>query len=154
LNRYQFQNLCNQISDEVERLLPEFLQNPDDFKIAKGNCALAMLNAQGESCGRLFGDFPPRQRECSQIAWKKAHQVWLTSYSTGQFETLVYSKQIDETQFALARPEYIGWIGGVEAKTTEGDRLILAFSGMRGEQDVGILKKTAENLKSFSIQDW
>ncbi len=154
MSRHQFQNLCNQISDEVERLLPDFLQNPDDFKIAKGNCALAILNAQGESCGRMFGDFPPKQRECAQIAWKKANQVWLTSYSTGQFETLVYSKQIDETRFGLARPEYIGWIGGVEAKTTEGDRLILAFSGMRGEQDVGILKKAAENLKSFSIQDW
>lgn len=69
-------------------------------------------------------------------------------------ETLVYSKQIDEARFGLARPEYIGWIGGVEAKTTEGSRLILAFSGMRGEQDVSILKKAAENLKSFSIQDW
>lgn len=155
MNRLEFQTLCNKIADEIEKLLPEFLQNPDDFKIAKGNCALAIINARGESCGRLFGgDNPSRQRECAQVAWKKANQVWLTGYATGQFETLVYSNQIDETQFGLARPEYIGWIGGVEAKTITGERLVLAFSGMRGEQDVSILKKAAENLKNFSIQDW
>lgn len=151
MNRNQFQTICNQIADEVERLLPEYLKNPDDAAISRGGCALSMLNAQGESCGRMFGDIPARKRECAQTAWKKANQVWLTGYATGQFETLVYSGKIDETQFGLSRPEYIGWIGGVEAKTTSGERLILAFSGMRGEQDVAILKHASQNLKSFYI---
>ena len=151
MNRIEFQQLCNQIADEVERLLPTYLQNPEDATISRGGSALAMLNAQGDSCGRLFGDKPARQRECAQVAWKKANQVWLTGYATGQFETLAYSGKIDENQFGLSRPEYIGWLGGVEARTHSGERLILAFSGMRGEQDVAILKEAARNLKSFSI---
>lgn len=151
MNRTEFQQICNQIADEVERLLPDYLKNPEDAAISRGGSALAMMNAQGDCCGRLFGDKPARQRECAQVAWKKANQVWLTGYATGQFETLVYSGKIDENQFGLSRPEYIGWIGGVEAKTTSGERLVLAFSGMRGEQDVAILKEAARNLKSFSV---
>ena len=46
-----------------------------------------------------------------------------------------------------------GWMGGLEAKLQNGERLILAFSGVRGEQDVGILRMAAENLKTFSIVD-
>lgn len=151
MNRTEFQQICNQIADEVERLLPDYLKNPEDAAISRGGSALAMMNTQGDCCGRLFGDKPARQRECAQVAWKKANQVWLTGYATGQFETLVYSGKIDENQFGLSRPEYIGWIGGVEAKTTSGERLVLAFSGMRGEQDVAILKEAARNLKSFSV---
>jgi hypothetical protein len=154
MNRQEFQTLCNQIADEVEKLLPEYLKHPEDAATSRGGSALAILNAKGESYGRIYGDKPARQRECAQTAWKKANQVWLTGYATGQFETLVYAKKIDENQFGLSRPEYIGWIGGVEAKTNSGERLVLAFSGMRGEQDVAILKNAAENLKSFVVLDW
>jgi len=154
MNRQEFQNLSNQIADEVERLLPAYLKHPEDATISRGGSALAILNSKGESYGRLYGDKPARQRECAQTAWKKANQVWLTGYATGQFETLVYSKQIDENQFGISRPDYIGWLGGVEAKTNSGERLILAFSGMRGEQDVAILKETANNLKSFVVLEW
>lgn len=151
MNRNEFQQLCNQIADEVERLLPEYLKDPEDVAISRGGCALAILNAKGDAYGRMFGDKPARQRECAQTAWKKANQVWLTGYATGEFETLVYSKQIDENQFGLSRPEYIGWIGGIEARTLSKERLILAFSGMRGEQDVAILKEVERNLKVFSV---
>lgn len=154
MNRQEFQILCNNIADEIEKLLPQYLQNPEDASISRGGSALAILNAKGEAYGRMYGDKPARQRECAQTAWKKANQVWLTGYATGQFETLVYSQQIDENQFGLSRPEYIGWIGGVEAKAISGERLILAFSGMRGEQDVAILKEAAKHLKSFVVLDW
>jgi hypothetical protein len=101
MKRNEFQQLCNQIAEEIERLLPEYLKNPEDANISRGGCALAMLNAQGDACGFLFGDKPARQRECAQTAWKKANQVWLTGYSTGQFETLIYSQQLDETDISL-----------------------------------------------------
>jgi len=154
MNRNEFQNLCNQIADEVERLLPIYLQIPIEVSSYKEGSAIAIMNEQGEACGRVFGNKLSRQRECALTAWKKANQVWLTGYATGQFETLVYSKQIDENQFSLSRPEYIGWIGGLEGTTLSGERLILAFSGMQGEQDVAILKEAAKNLKSFTVLDW
>lgn len=149
----EFQALCNSIGNEVARLLPEFLQVQEDFNIARGNCALAIMNAAGESYGRLFGDNPPRQRESAMVVWKKANQVWLTGFATGTFERLAYAGQIDEEKYGLARPDYIGWLGGLEARTASGDRLVVAFSGVRGEQDQGILRRAAENLKTFSIVD-
>jgi hypothetical protein len=146
-----FQSLCNSIADEVARLLPEILKTPEDFNIKRGNCTLCIMNAAGDSFAKMFGDNPLRQRESAQVAWKKALQVWITGYATGDYETLVYSKQVDEEKFGIARPEFIGWYGGVEAITADGERLVLAFSGVRGEQDVSILHQAAKNLKSFSI---
>ena len=147
----EFQSLCNSIADEVGRLLVEVLKTPEDFKASDGNCALCIMNATGETSMRLFGNNPVRQRQTAFNAHKKALQVWLTGYATGTFETMVYTNQISEKQFGLSRPELIGWLGGVEAKTQIGERLILAFSGVRGEQDVGILQQAAEKLKMFEI---
>ena len=151
MNVLEFQSLCNSISDEVARLLVEVLKAPEDFKASDGNCALCIMNAAGETSMRLYGNNPVRQRQTAFNAHKKALQVWLTGYATGTFEKLVYTDQVSEKQFGLSRPELIGWLGGVEAKTQSGERLILAFSGMRGEQDVGILHQAAEKLKTFSI---
>lgn len=147
----EFHSLCNNIADEVGKLLIEILKTPEDFNASEGNCALCIMNATGETYMRLYGDNRVRQRQTAFNAHKKALQVWLTGYATGTFETLVYTNKISEKQFGLARPELIGWLGGLEAKTLSGERLILAFSGVRGEQDVGILKQAAEKLKTFEI---
>jgi glc operon protein GlcG len=151
MNTLEFQTLCNPIAEEVGRLLVEILKTPEDFNASEGNCALCIMNAAGETCMRLYGDKPVKQRQTAFNAHKKALQVWLTGYATGTFETMVYTNQISEKQFGLARPELIGWLGGVEAKTLSGERLILAFSGVRGEQDVGILHQAAEKLKTFIV---
>jgi len=151
MNTLEFQSLCNRIADEIGNLLVEVLKNPEDFKASDGNCALCIMNAHGETIMRMFGNNPVRQRQTAFNAHKKALQVWLTGYATGDFETMVYTNQVSEKQFGLSRPELIGWLGGVEAKTSNGERLILAFSGVRGEQDVGILVQAAEKLKTFEI---
>jgi hypothetical protein len=151
MNTTEFQSLCNSIADEVGRLLVEVLKTPEDFQGNEGNCALCIMNASGDTVMRVFGDKPVKQRQTAFNAHKKALQVWLTGYATGAFETLVYTNKISEKEFGLSRPELIGWLGGVEAKTSGGERLILAFSGVRGEQDVGILHRAAEKLKTFKI---
>src|SRR5690348_5770369 len=132
MNIEEFQSLCNNIADEVALQLAEVLKTPEDFKASEGNCALCIMNAAGETCMHLYGDNRVRQRQTAFNAHKKALQVWLTGYATGDFETLVYTNKISEKQFGLSRPELIGWLGGVEAKTSSGERLILAFSGVRG----------------------
>lgn len=149
----EFQTLCNNIADEVGQLLTEVLKTPEDYKASEGNCALCIMNAAGETCMRLYGTNPVKQRQTAFNAHKKALQVWLTGYATGTFETMVYTNKISEKQFGLVRPELIGWLGGLEAKTSDGERLILAFSGVRGEQDVGILKQAAEKLKTFVVAE-
>ncbi len=153
MNTIEFQTLSNSIADEVGRLLPQILSVPEDLNIGNGNCVLCIMNAAGDTVLRMYGDNPIRQRQTAQIATKKALQVWLTGYATGAYEKLVYNGDIDPEQFGIPHPEFIGWLGGFEAKTNNGERLILAFSGVRGEQDQGILRLAAENLKTFSIVD-
>ena len=149
----KFQTLCNSIASEVGRLLPEILKTPEDLAIGNGNCVLCMMNAAGDTVTKMYGSNPIRQRQVAQIATKKALQVWLTKKATGAFETLVYTHQVDEDKIGIPRPELIGWLGGLEAKTLTGERLILAFSGVRGEQDQDILRQAAASLGSFSIVD-
>jgi glc operon protein GlcG len=147
----EFQSLCNAITDEVGRLLPQILSVPEDLQIANGNCVLCIMNAAGDTVLRMYGDNPIRQRQVAQVASKKALQVWLTGYATGAYEKLVYNGDLDADKFGIPHPEFIGWLGGLEAKTASGERLVLGFSGVRGEQDQGVLRLAAESLKTFSI---
>jgi hypothetical protein len=43
------------------------------------------------------------------------------------------------------------WDGGIETQTTNGERLVLAFSGLRGEQDVVVLRTVGEQLGAYSL---
>jgi uncharacterized protein GlcG (DUF336 family) len=151
MNIAEFQTLANAIADEVGRLLPKVLEAPEEMQIANGNCVLCVMNASGNAIMRMYGSNPIRQRQIAQVATKKALQVWLTGYATGTYEKLVYNDEINPEKFGIPHPEFIGWLGGVEAKTTSGDRLILAFSGVRGEQDQALLRNAAANLKTFAI---
>jgi uncharacterized protein GlcG (DUF336 family) len=153
MNTIEFQTLSNAIADEVGRLLPKILSVPEDLQIANGNCVLCIMNTAGDTVLRMYGDNPIRQRQVAQVASKKALQVWLTGYATGTYEKLVYNSDLDADKFGIPHPEFIGWLGGLEAKTTGGERLVLGFSGVRGEQDQGILRLAAESLKTFSIVD-
>ena len=151
MNILEFQSLANSIADEVGRLLPGILEVPEEMQIANGNCVLCVMNAAGDSIVRMYGSNPVRQRQIAQVATKKALQVWRTGYATGAYEKRVYNDEIDAEEFGIPHPEFIGWLGGLEAKTASGERLIVAFSGVRGEQDQGILRAAATNLKTFSI---
>ena len=151
MNILEFQSLANSIADEVERLLPGVLEVPEEMQIANGNCVLCVMNAAGDSVTRMYGNNSVRQRQIAQVATKKALQVWRTGYATGAYEKRVYNDEINADDFGIPHPEFIGWLGGLEAKTANGERLIVAFSGVRGEQDQGILRAAAANLKSFSI---
>lgn len=149
----EFQSLANSIAEEVGRLLPAVLTVPEELQIANGNCVLCVMNVAGDTVVRMYGDNPIRQRQIAQVATKKALQVWRTGYATGAYEKLVYNDEVDADKFGIPHPEFIGWLGGLEAKTNNGERLIVAFSGVRGEEDQGILRRAANNLKTFSIVD-
>lgn len=147
----EFQHLANSIAEEVGRLLPAVLAVPEELQIANGNCVLCIMNSAGDTVTRMYGANPIRQRQIAQVATKKALQVWLTGYATGAYEKLVYNGDLDADKFGIPHPEFIGWLGGLEAKTINGERLIVAFSGVRGEEDQGILRRAAANLKTFAI---
>jgi glc operon protein GlcG len=129
--------------DEVERLFPEFLQDPIDREQSRGNAAVAVIEPGGRIHGRIFGDDPARGQWCLGIAHRKLAQVWRTGYATGHFEELVYAGRLDESKFGVNRPDFIGWEGGVPLEDASGRLFAAAFSGFRGIKDIQILSRAA-----------
>ena len=80
----------------LEKRIPEYLAVEADQKLNGGNCALCIVDEAGGVYGKMFGTDKIRQRQCFRVAWTKASQVWITGYKTGEYETLVFTGQVDE----------------------------------------------------------
>jgi hypothetical protein len=129
---------------EVARLYPEYVQDPLDGERNAGNAAVFALGLDGVVHGRLFGDDPAVRQKVYLIASRKLLQVWRTGYPTGRFEELVYAGKLDEANFGIQRPDFIGWLGGVPLLTPDGGLVAAAFSGFRGITDIRILERAGE----------
>jgi glc operon protein GlcG len=125
-------------------LIPQYNSNPDDLSISNGNVAVCIIDEDGVVSGKLFGNNNIRSRESFRVAWTKASQVWITGYKTGEYETLVYSRQIDENAYGISRPDLIGWEGGQPVTLKDGTRLSIGFSGFRGTSDLEIVVKAIQ----------
>jgi glc operon protein GlcG len=137
----QTSRLIESLIAAVEKRVPEYAAIEEDRKRNEGNCALCIVNDSGAVYGKMFGTDKIRQRNCFRIAWIKASQVWITGINTGEYEKMVFTGQIDDQQFGIIRPDFIGWEGGqpiaVEGKT----KLSVGFSGFRGATDLEIVQK-------------
>lgn len=131
---------------EVEALLPRYNAIPEDFILNKGNVAVAVIGPEGEYYGKMFGSGRATAMQCARVAMKKATQVWITGLATGEYERRAFSGELDESEFGIQRSDYIGWEGGIPARTKDGLPVALAFSGFRGENDVRILELALEKL--------
>ena len=125
----------------AEKLLPEYLANPADVKNNKGNTAICVIDEDGRVFGKMYGPDRITKRYIFKIAWTKASQVWITGMNTGEFEKQVFNKQIDEHQFGIERPDFIGWEGGQLLTFKDGTRLSVGYSGMRGISDLEIISR-------------
>lgn len=138
--------MAAQLAEEVGRLLPEFLADPVDRDMSRGNAAVCVIDACGRIHGRIFGDDKGRGRWCFGIATRKVIQVWMTGYATGKFEELVFSGRLDESKFGISRPDFIGWFGGVPLLRPDGAPVAAAFSGFRGAKDMEIIERAAATV--------
>jgi len=137
--------LCaERIISEIVELIPDYSSDPEDFGISNGNVAICIINEDGLVSGRLFGNNKIRSRESFKVAWTKASQVWITGFKTGEYETLVYSNQINENDYGISRPDMIGWEGGQPLTLKDGTRLSIGFSGFRGTSDLEIVIKAIQ----------
>ena len=66
------------IVENVEELLPVYLQNEADRSISNGNVAVVIIEEDGSVAGKIFGTNKIRARESFRVAWTKASQVWIT----------------------------------------------------------------------------
>jgi len=128
--------------EEIEKHMPEFLLDPVDLAMSKGNAAFTVIDPKGRTFGRIVGTDADKGRWCFGIASRKVIQVWRTGYDTGEFEALVYAGKLDEGPTGVNRPDFIGWQGGVALEDASGAPYAAAFSGFRGIKDVAIILRS------------
>ena len=122
----------SQLINEIEKLVPVYMQNEEDRAKANGVVAFCILDSEGNIHRKIFGTDKIRGRELFRVAWTKASQTWITGMRTGEFEKLVFNGEIDETAFGIRRPDYIGWTGGQQITLQDGTIFSAGFSGFRG----------------------
>lgn len=129
------------IIEEAEKLIPFYMQNEEDKRIANGNVAVCIIEPEGRIYGRMFGTNKIRARESFRVAWTKASQVHITGMKTGEYEKLAFNNEVDEDKFGIERPDYIGWEGGQPLTLADGTVVAVGFSGFRGVVDLEIVVK-------------
>lgn len=134
------------IIEEAEKLIPFYMQNEQDKRIANGNVSVCIIDPDGRVYGRMFGTNKIRARESYRVAWTKASQVHITGMKTGEYERLAFNNELDEEKFGIERPDYIGWEGGQPIMLSDGTILAAGFSGFRGVVDLEIIVKALAEI--------
>ncbi|RZM28586.1 MAG: hypothetical protein EOO88_08335 [Pedobacter sp.] len=148
MEHQKFSKTINDLFGIIEKLIPAYLENPDDETISNGNLAVCVIDEKGNVYGKVFGSEKPRLRQSYKIAWTKASQVWLTGIKTGAYEQMVFNKLIGENANGIEAPDLIGWEGGQPLKTRDGSTLSVGFSGFRGTTDLEIMVKALTELEA------
>lgn len=133
--------IANKLFDAIEKLIPLYMEDPADKSISNGNVAACMIDDLGVVHGKMFGINKPRLRQSYKVAWTKASQVWLTGVRTGEYERMVFNKQVGENANGIEAPDLIGWEGGQLLTMKNGTTLSVGFSGFRGATDIEIMVK-------------
>ena len=136
----------------IEKMIPEYMENTDDKRIANGNCAVCIISEEGKIFGKLFGTDKARQRQSYKVAWTKASQVWLTGVRTGEYERMVFNGEIEENANGIEAPDLIGWEGGQPLDLPDGSKLSVGFSGFRGTTDLEIMVRALQEASGSSVQ--
>ncbi|HOX83481.1 MAG TPA: hypothetical protein PLJ60_07575 [Chryseolinea sp.] len=133
--------IVNKMFTEIEKLIPVYMEVQEDKSISLGNLAVCIIDEEGNVWGKMFGTNKARLRQSYRVAWTKASQVWLTGIRTGEYERMVFTKQIGENANGIEAPDLIGWEGGQPLTTKNGTKLSVGFSGFRGITDLEIMLK-------------
>lgn len=134
------------ILSRIEKLVPDYLKNPEDKPISNGNVAICLIDESGMVYGRMYGENKPRMRQSYRVAWTKASQVWLTGERTGEYERRLFNGEIPENANGIENPDLIGWVGGQPITLLDGTKLSVGFSGFRGTTDIAIVARAVEGL--------
>jgi uncharacterized protein GlcG (DUF336 family) len=143
--------IVNNMFDAIEKLVPVYMNDPDDQCISNGNVAACIIDGNGMVYGKMFGTNNVRLRQSYKVAWTKASQVWLTGVKTGEYERMVFNKEVAENANGIDAPDLIGWVGGQPLTMKDGSTLSVGFSGFRGTTDLEIMVKAFADADQFSI---
>lgn len=137
----EIQLTINKLFDTIEKLIPIYMDVPEDKNISNGNVAACIIDENGLVHGKMFGTNNTRLRQSYKVAWTKASQVWLTGVKTGEYERMVFNNEVDENGNGIEAPDLIGWQGGQPLTMKNGSKLAVGFSGFRGVTDLEIMEK-------------
>jgi uncharacterized protein GlcG (DUF336 family) len=139
MNSDEMLSIVNKLFNEIEKLIPVYMGIPEDEAISHGNVAVCIIDDRGSVHGRMYGTNKPRLRQSYRVAWTKASQVWLTGVKTGEYERMVFNKEVGENANGIEAPDLIGWEGGQPLRLKDGTILSVGFSGFRGTTDIEIM---------------
>jgi len=137
----QLQQTIHKIIESLSDLIPTYKESKIDWNITEGNVAVCIIDDAGNVYGKIWGDNKIKGRRVYDIAYRKASQVWITGYKTGEFERLVFTDQINYREFGIDLPDLMGWEGGQPIQLDAETKIYCGFSGFKGVTDVAIVKK-------------
>ncbi len=146
--------LADAIFSAIEKLIPGYMEIPADRCISNGNLAVCIIDENGLALGKMFGTDKPRMRQSYKVAWTKASQVWLTGVKTGEYEKMVFNKEVGENANGIEAPDLIGWEGGQPLTLKSGAVLSVGFSGFRGTTDLEIMEKALAIAEQSILKVW
>ncbi|WP_064197448.1 MULTISPECIES: heme-binding protein [Emticicia] len=138
------QQMIHQILENLSAQVPTYKSSQADWEICEGNVAVCIIDHEGNIYGKIWGDDKLKGRRYYDVAYRKASQVWITGYKTGEFERLIFTDKLNYRDFGIPLPELMGWEGGQTIQLDDETIISCGFSGFKGATDLAIVKKAAE----------
>jgi uncharacterized protein GlcG (DUF336 family) len=148
MNIETLKTIIDKMFDSISRQIPEYKDSAPDWSISQGNVAVCIIDDFGNIYGKIWGEDKLKGRKYYDIAYRKASQVWITGYKTNEYEKLVFSDQLNYRDFGIELPDLMGWEGGQPIQLDSETRISCGFSGFKGINDLGIVKKASEEALS------
>ncbi|MEP6583263.1 MAG: hypothetical protein ABJA90_03305 [Ginsengibacter sp.] len=140
----KLQQIINKIFENIDGNISAYKTSASDWNISSGNVAVCIIDDSGNIYGKIWGGDKVRGRSFFDVAYRKASQVWITGYKTGEFERLVFTDKLNYKDFGIELPDLMGWQGGQPLQLDDETRISCGFSGFRGINDLAIVKSAAE----------
>ena len=144
MTNQQLQQVINRMLESISAQIPTYKDSAADWNISNGNVSVCIIDDAGNIYGKIWGNDKLRGRRFFDVAYRKASQVWITGYKTGEFERLVFSDKLNYRDFGIELPDLMGWEGGQPIQLDAETRISCGFSGFKGVNDLLIVKKAAD----------
>jgi uncharacterized protein GlcG (DUF336 family) len=140
----KLQEVINKILKSLSDQIPTYKNSPEDWNKCEGNVAACIIDETGNIYGKIWGKDKIRGRRYFDIAYRKASQVWITGYKTGEYEKLVFNNKLNYKDFGIELPDLMGWEGGQPIQLDKDTKIACGFSGFKGVNDLAIVSKAVE----------
>lgn len=144
MTNQQLQQVINRMLESISAQIPTYKDSAADWNISDGNVAVCIIDDAGNIYGKIWGNNKIRGRRFYDVAYRKASQVWITGYKTGEFERLVFTDKLNYRDFGIDLPDLMGWEGGQPIQLDAETSISCGFSGFKGINDLAIVKKAAD----------